>query len=58
MKFLMPDRILFVARRSRRHEVGDSFGVEPEHVCQDLIRMLAQKRRPSTFTSLSESFTV
>jgi hypothetical protein len=38
--------IMFVALCSRRLEVRDTFGVESEHVCQDLVRMLAQKRRP------------
>ena len=37
--------IMFVALCSRRLEVRDTFGVESEHVCQDLVRMLAQKRR-------------
>jgi hypothetical protein len=38
--------ILFVARRSRRLEVRHAFAVESEHLCQDFVSMLAEKRRP------------
>src|SRR3984957_13571848 len=35
----------FGARRSGRLEVRDALGVESEHVGQNFVRMLAQKRR-------------